>query len=86
MPGTTLDPMRAVYPSLAGRRIFISGGATGIGEAMVEAFAQQDCQVAFIHIAGEACALLADRLSCTEKAPPCPESPHAVYPQKANHL
>ncbi|PPE75630.1 3-oxoacyl-ACP reductase [Solimonas fluminis] len=63
MPSTTLDPMRAVYPSLAGRRIFISGGATGIGEAMVEAFAQQGCQVAFIDIAAEASALLADRVA-----------------------
>jgi len=63
MSSTIPDPMRAVYPSLAGRRIFISGGATGIGEALVEAFAQQGCQVAFIDIAGEASALLADRLA-----------------------
>jgi NAD(P)-dependent dehydrogenase (short-subunit alcohol dehydrogenase family) len=28
----------ASYPSLAGKAIFISGGATGIGATLVEAF------------------------------------------------
>lgn len=63
MPSSTYAPMQAMYPSLSGRRVFISGGASGIGEAMVEAFAQQGCQVAFIDIADAASALLADRVA-----------------------
>ncbi|MEC9134338.1 MAG: 3-oxoacyl-ACP reductase, partial [Pseudomonadota bacterium] len=32
----------AHYPSLAGRLVFITGGATGIGAALVEAFTKQN--------------------------------------------
>jgi len=49
----------ATYPSLNGRVVFITGGATGIGAAMVEAFHGQGCKVAFIdrdQPAGEALA------------------------------
>ena len=35
----------ARYPSLAGRTVFISGGATGIGEALVRAFHGQGAKV-----------------------------------------
>lgn len=38
----------ATYPSLAGRGVFITGGAAGIGSAMVEQFASQGCKVAFV--------------------------------------
>ena len=38
------------YPSLAGKHIFITGGATGIGAALVEAFAGQGAMVSFIDI------------------------------------
>jgi NAD(P)-dependent dehydrogenase (short-subunit alcohol dehydrogenase family) len=49
----------ARYPSLAGRCVFISGGATGIGEALVRAFHAQGARVGFCDIdvaAGEALA------------------------------
>ncbi len=36
---------RAVYPSLKGKRVVITGGSTGIGAGMVEAFAAQDARV-----------------------------------------
>lgn len=49
----------ATYPSLHGQRVFITGGGTGIGAAMVEAFAQQGAQVAFVDFAvGESSALV----------------------------
>nr|WP_324257825.1 SDR family NAD(P)-dependent oxidoreductase [Cellvibrio fontiphilus] len=38
------------YPSLQGRSVFITGGATGIGAALVEAFAAQGARVAFVDI------------------------------------
>ena len=41
----------ATYPSLRGQRVFITGGGTGIGAAMVEAFAEQGAQVAFVDFA-----------------------------------
>jgi NAD(P)-dependent dehydrogenase (short-subunit alcohol dehydrogenase family) len=49
----------ARYPSLAGRAVLVTGGASGIGATMVEEFAAQDARVAFIDIdraAGEALA------------------------------
>lgn len=52
----------ATYPSLAGRTVFITGGASGIGAAMVEAFHAQGCKVAFIDIAQQAGEALAARL------------------------
>ena len=32
------------YPSLAGKSVFITGGATGIGEVMVKRFCEQACK------------------------------------------
>ena len=40
----------AVYPSLAGRRVIVSGGASGIGEGIVEAFVRQGSAVAFVDV------------------------------------
>ena len=44
---STSSPL-AQFPSLQGMRVFITGGGSGIGAAMVEAFAQQGAQVAFV--------------------------------------
>jgi NAD(P)-dependent dehydrogenase (short-subunit alcohol dehydrogenase family) len=38
----------ATYPSLVDRTVFITGGADGIGSAMVEQFARQGSRVAFV--------------------------------------
>ncbi|MBN9142292.1 MULTISPECIES: SDR family NAD(P)-dependent oxidoreductase [unclassified Novosphingobium] len=54
---------RAIYPSLAGKRVFISGGASGIGEGFVEAFVAQGAKVAFCDIAEEAGKAVAARLN-----------------------
>ena len=40
----------ASYPSLRGRRVFITGGGSGIGGCMTEAFARQGALVAFVDI------------------------------------
>jgi len=50
---------RAIYPSLAGKRVVITGGATGIGAGLVEAFAAQNARVTFLDVdtaSGEALA------------------------------
>lgn len=39
--------MRANYPTLAGKTVFISGGSSGIGAELVKSFAAQGAKVAF---------------------------------------
>lgn len=53
----------ARYPSLQGQRVFITGGGTGIGAAIVTAFAEQGAQVAFVDVAEQASAELAAQLA-----------------------
>lgn len=43
-------PHYASYPSLVDRTVLITGGATGIGAAIVAAFAKQGARVAFLDI------------------------------------
>ena len=45
---------KAVYLSLADRVVFITGGGSGIGAAIVEAFGRQKAKVAFVDIDVEA--------------------------------
>ena len=40
----------AIYPSLRDRRVFITGGASGIGASLVRHFAEQHAKVAFVDI------------------------------------
>lgn len=53
----------ATYPSLDQCPVVISGGASGIGEAMVRAFAAQGSRVGFVDIAAEAGEALAHELT-----------------------
>jgi NAD(P)-dependent dehydrogenase (short-subunit alcohol dehydrogenase family) len=51
------------YPSLADRTVFISGGGSGIGAAIVARFAKQGSRVAFCDIADEPSRALVSRLA-----------------------
>ena len=53
----------ATYPSLRDRTILITGGATGIGATLVEAFAHQGSQVIFLDVQDEAANILITRLN-----------------------
>jgi NAD(P)-dependent dehydrogenase (short-subunit alcohol dehydrogenase family) len=53
----------ATYPSLRNRVVIVTGGATGIGQAIVEAFAMQNSQVAFLDIQDDAADELRKRLN-----------------------
>lgn len=52
----------AIFPSLRDRTVFVTGGGSGIGAAMVEAFAAQGARVAFVDIAEDASRALAQRI------------------------
>lgn len=41
-----MSTAQAVYPDLEGKTVLVSGGASGIGEFMVRAFAAQGAKVA----------------------------------------
>jgi NAD(P)-dependent dehydrogenase (short-subunit alcohol dehydrogenase family) len=67
----------AKYGSLEGRRVFVTGGGSGIGEAIVSAFVAQGAAVAFVDIVREPSEALVARLTaslepepqCTRRAP-----------------
>jgi D-xylose 1-dehydrogenase len=44
------DTPRAMYPSLRSKHVVVTGGGSGIGAAIVQAFAQQGAQVSFVDI------------------------------------
>lgn len=52
----------AVYPSLENRVVVVTGGASGIGEAVVEAFATQNARVVFLDVQDDASERLTRRL------------------------
>ncbi|MBP2274867.1 MULTISPECIES: SDR family NAD(P)-dependent oxidoreductase [Sphingomonas] len=54
---------RAIYPSLVGKRVLVTGGASGIGAGLVQAFAEQQANVAFIDVDQSAGADIAERFA-----------------------
>jgi NAD(P)-dependent dehydrogenase (short-subunit alcohol dehydrogenase family) len=53
----------ATYPSLRDRTVLVTGGASGIGASIVEAFAAQGSSVAFFDLQQQAGEALVERLS-----------------------
>lgn len=53
----------ASFGSLKGKSVFVTGGGSGIGEGIVEAFAEQGAKVAFVDIAVEPSLALCEKLA-----------------------
>lgn len=53
----------ANYASLRGRRVFVTGGGSGIGESIVTAFAEQGAHVAFVDIQRDASLALCEHIA-----------------------
>src|SRR5271170_3217176 len=61
----TNKSMSAIYPSLEDRFVVVTGGASGIGAAIVEAVAIQKSQVVFLDVQDDAAKELNERLEGT---------------------
>jgi NAD(P)-dependent dehydrogenase (short-subunit alcohol dehydrogenase family) len=69
-PNLALLAGGARYPTLAGRVVFVTGGASGIGASLVLHFCDQGCRVAFVDVQRDlAHALVAD-IAARGLAPP----------------
>ncbi len=60
----------ANFPSLQGRTVFITGGASGIGASLVEHFALQDARVGFVDLSDDAAESLRGQIVAAGGAAP----------------
>ena len=79
----------AIYPSIAGKKVIVSGGGSGIGEGIVEAFVRQGAAVAFVDILQEVSDALVARLADAAIEPlfvNCDIRDCADYKAKIEHI
>ena len=66
----TQTPPSAVYSSLKGKIVLVTGGASGIGESIVEAFVRQGSLVVFLDVQDDAARSLIQNCHHLECTPP----------------
>lgn len=59
---STVEVQAAIYPSLKGKGVLITGGGSGIGASLVEYFCNQGCRVGFIEVNAAAAEATANAL------------------------
>ncbi|RZJ42506.1 MAG: SDR family oxidoreductase, partial [Brevundimonas sp.] len=59
----------AIFPSLKGRVVVVTGGGSGIGGALTEGFARQGAKVVFLDVAEEESRALEASLASLDPAP-----------------
>jgi D-xylose 1-dehydrogenase len=62
-----MGTLSALYPSLKNKRVFVTGGASGIGASLVSRFIEQGARVAFVDIDDAAAASVQATLSAGER-------------------
>ena len=67
-----MTTQHAIYPSLRGKNVLITGGAEGIGAAAVELFAKQGSQVIILDISQSSAETLISKIA---SLPPSPNGP-----------
>ncbi|WP_238368026.1 SDR family NAD(P)-dependent oxidoreductase [Mesobacterium pallidum] len=55
-----MEPQFAIYPSLKGKSVYVTGGASGIGARIVRGFAEQGAKVGFVDFDEEGGLAMAD--------------------------
>ncbi len=70
IPSTPQGLADVRYADLQGQRVFVTGGGSGIGAAIVTAFAQQGARVAFVDVDDAASVILTEQVVQADLPPP----------------
>ena len=76
-----MSSTHAIYPSLRGKNVLITGGAEGIGAATVELFARQGSQVIILDISSSSAETLITKIASLPPSPHSAPIPTPIFHQ-----